>query len=73
METTEGLVRTFPYVLHLAAQIARLGITRIEVEDYSFPVADRSLPHSIRYVRQIISVAKSNAHRGGITAIHGRE
>jgi hypothetical protein len=46
-ETTEGLVGTSPYVLHLAAHIARLGIARTEVEYYSYPIADRSLPHSI--------------------------
>lgn len=61
-----------PYAPHLAAHVARLGIDRAEVEYHSFPIADRCLPRSVGYVRQILSVLKDNARRGRISAVHCR-
>ena len=66
--TSSGLRRQ--YIPHHAAHIARLGT---EVKYYSFPIVDRSLPHSIAYIHQIISVLKDNACRRCITAIHSGE
>lgn len=63
-----------PYQPHLSAHVSSLGIDedREPVEYYSFPIADRSLPHSVEYVRQILEVLKDNARRGRITAVHCR-
>jgi hypothetical protein len=66
-----------PYAPHLAAHVARLGINDSEehderVEYFSFPIADRCLPRSVGYVRQILDVLKDNARRGRITAVHCR-
>jgi len=61
-----------PYAPHIAAHAARLGIDRADIEYWSFPIPDRSLPRSVGYVRQILDVLKDNARRGRITAVHCR-
>jgi hypothetical protein len=48
---------------HLATHITA-WVPTTEVGNYSFPIADCSLPHSIGYVRQILSMLKDNACRG---------
>jgi hypothetical protein len=61
-----------PYAPHLDERVAQLGIDVSTVEYHCFPIHDRSLPQSVEYMCQILSVLRDNERRGRITAVHCR-
>lgn len=58
------------YGSYLSARAEAMGLT--DIEYHRFPIADRSLPESIEYMRNILKVLKNNERRGRITAVHCR-
>jgi len=62
----------FPYYPHLSARCALLGIDVDSIEYHNFPIRDRSLPESIEFVRDILTVLRDNERRGRISAVHCR-
>lgn len=58
------------YGSYLSARAEAMGLT--DIEYHRFPIADRSLPESIEYMRNILKVLKDNERRGRITAVHCR-
>ncbi|KAH7920509.1 phosphatases II [Leucogyrophana mollusca] len=61
-----------PYTPHLPKQAKAHGIDVSDIEYHSFPIRDRSLPDSVDYMCEILSVLRENEEEGRISAVHCR-
>ncbi|THH30760.1 hypothetical protein EUX98_g3427 [Antrodiella citrinella] len=62
----------FPYYPHLSSRCALLAIDVDSIEYHNFPIRDRSLPDSVEFMRDILTVLRHNELRGRISAVHCR-
>jgi atypical dual specificity phosphatase len=57
-------------ILNSRAELLDIDTTAIEY--HRFPIRDRSLPHSIEHMHQVLAVLRDNEERGRISAVHCR-